>query len=86
MANKKAGSPQTVRFIRECLGERGGEGNTRQIYEFLIRRTKQAPTMHELGAMLGKSKHFMQIGFDRCSGVIGGAYQVAIWAETIESE
>ena len=86
MANKRAGSPQTTRFIKECLAKRGGEGNTRQIYAFLIDRTRQAPTMHELSAMLGKSPHFEQVGFERCKGLVGGAYEVAVWAESIESE
>ena len=83
MPNKKAGAPQTTRFIRECLADNHGEANTRTIHDYLINRTKQAPTMNELSALLGKSRYFESVGTEMCRAMMGGSYAVKGWAERI---
>jgi len=71
--------PRVLRRIVSYLDE-VGEASTPQIYDRLVSDTKQAPTMQQLSMMLAKHRLFVKVGHTRTRALLGGRYEVCVWA------
>lgn len=71
-------APRLCKHICEFIGH-DGMRNTHEIYDFLLGRTKMAPTRNQLSNILGRAPFFLPVDKEYVKNTYGNMGEITVW-------